>query len=286
MSRQHKASEWLPILAAAFPHTFFADPQQVKPLKINIDRDLEAVLPAGLQPAQLRRFLAWYVNRVAYLKALLEGQGRVDLTGAVVEREIPMAIRERARERRQQLKAARKNANSAHPTGTGPSAPPGQRDTAAAPARASPLNLEDLYAMAIEAKLELILKFSTLPNAQSAGQGKMAFALKTPDGQFITAEVSNKIWNKLVKANTDWPQWVAALTGTMGPRTERGFALATSGLQVFEKKAKAAEALAPSAPAPAPVSPPTPAPVTVTTGAGTATVTKRTPLSLKRDPPS
>ena len=114
----------------------------------------------------------------------------------------------------------------------------------------------------------------------------MTFALKTPDGQFITAEVSNKVWNKLVKANTDWPQWVAALTGTMGPRTERGFALATPGLQVFEKKAKAAEAPAPSAPAPAPVSPPTPAPVTITTGAGTATVTERTPLSLKPDPPS
>ena len=160
-----------------------------------------------------------------------------------------MAIRERARERWQQLKAARQNANSAHPTGTGPPAPPGQRDTAPAPARASPLNLEDLYAMAIDAKLELTLKFSTLPNAQSAGQGKMAFALKTPDGQLVPAEVSNKVWNKLVKANTDWPQWVAALTGTMGPRTEQGFALATPGLQVFEKKAKAAEIPAPSAPA-------------------------------------
>jgi sRNA-binding protein len=284
MSRQHKASEWLPILAAAFPHTFFADPQQVQPLKINIDRDLEAVLPAGLQPSQLGRFLAWYVNRAAYLKALLEGKGRVDLTGAVVESEIPMAIRERARERWQQLKAARQNANSAPPTGTDPSAPPSQRDTAAVPARASLTNLEDLYAMAIDAKLELTLKFSTLPKAQAAGQGKMAFALKTPDGQFITAEVSNKVWNKLVKANTDWPQWVAALTGTMGLRTERGFALAAPGLQVFEKKAKAAEASTPSAPAPASVSPPLAAPVTVTTGAGTATVTKRTPLSLKRDP--
>ncbi len=48
------------------------------------------------------------------------------------------------------------------------------------------------------------------------------FALKTPDGQFVTAEISNKIWNKLVKANTDWPQWVAALSGTMGARTAQG----------------------------------------------------------------
>jgi sRNA-binding protein len=276
MSHPRKSgSAWLPVMAAAFPHTFFADPTQVQPLKIDIDRDLEAVLPAGIQPSQLGRFLAWYVNRLAYQQALGEGKGRVDLTGTVVEREIPMVIRERAQKRWQQLQATSLPANSTHPTGTRPAAPPDPRDTAAVPARASPLALEDLYAMAIEAKLELTLKFSTLPNAQSAGQGKMAFALKTPDGQLVTAEVSNKVWNKLVKANTDWPQWVAALTGTMGPRTERGFALATPGLQVFEKKAKAAEALAPSAPAPAPV--------TVTPGAGTATVTQRAPLSLKRN---
>src|SRR5512143_3337288 len=146
MSRPHKASEWLPLLAAAFPHTFFADPQQVQPLKINIDRALEAVLPAGLQPSQLGRFLAWYVNRLAYQQALLEGKGRVDLTGAVVESEIPMAIREQAQERCQQLQATRQHAKAAHPTETHPSAQPGQCGTAAAPAWASTSTLEELYA--------------------------------------------------------------------------------------------------------------------------------------------
>src|SRR5512143_1842617 len=114
--------------------------------------------------------------------------------------------------------------------------------------------------MAIHAKPEVTLKFSTLPNAKPAGQDKKTFALKTPDGQFVTAEVGNKVWNKLVKANTDWPQWVAALSGTMGPRTEKGFTLAGPGLQVFEKKAKAAEATAtadtPAPPPLAPVAPP------------------------------
>jgi hypothetical protein len=156
------------------------------------------------------------------------------------------------------------------------------------PTPASSLNLEELYAVATDAKLEVTLKFSTLPNAKPAGQGKIAFALKTPDGQSVTAEVSNKVWNQLVKANTAWPPWVAALSGTMGPRTEKSFTLATPGLQVFEKKAKAADSLAPTASAPtlAPAAPPPPAtPVTVTTGAGTATVTVtgRTPLSLKRN---
>jgi hypothetical protein len=140
--------------------------------------------------------------------------------------------------------------------------------------------------MAIDAKLEVTLKFTTLPNAQPAGQGKRVFALKTPDGQFVTVEVSNKVWNKLTQAAADWPAWTAALSGTMGERTAQGFMLANPGLQVFEKKAKAADSPAPAASAPTPVAPPPPVvPVTVTPGAGpaTVTVTKRAPLGLKRD---
>lgn len=102
-----------------------------------------------------------------------------------------------------------------------------------------PYSLEDLYAMAVDAKLEVTLKFTTLPNAKPAGSGKMAFALKTPDGQFITAEVGNKVWNKLVKAAEDWPFWIAALSGTMGEHTDRGFTLVNPGLQVFERKPEA-----------------------------------------------
>lgn len=153
--------------------------------------------------------------------------------------------------------------------------------------------------MATDAKLEVTLKFSTLPNAKPAGAGKMAFALRTPNGQFVVAEISNKVWTKLEKAAADWPSWVAALTGTMGERTEKGFVLANPGLQVFERTPKvAADAPAPTANAPTPASPtpaepaappppppppPPAAPVTVTTGVGTATVTKRNPLSLKRN---
>ena len=143
--------------------------------------------------------------------------------------------------------------------------------------------------MAVDAKLEVTLKFTTMPNARPAGQGKMAFALKTPDGQLATAAVSNKVWTKLIKAAQEWSSWTAALTGTMGERTEKGFALANPGLQGFEKKAKAdtATPVTDTAPVPAAESVPPPAPaapVIVTTKAGTATVTvaKRAPLTLKR----
>ena len=98
-------SDLLPLLAAAFPHTFFADPKQVQPLKIDIHQDLLATLPDGITPQQVGRFLYWYVSRAAYQRALLEGKGRIDLTGAVVDDDIPAAIREQARERWQQIRA-------------------------------------------------------------------------------------------------------------------------------------------------------------------------------------
>lgn len=251
-------------MAAAFPHTFFAEPDHVQPLKVNIHRDLFAALPAGVEPLQAERFLSWYANRLAYQQALLEGKGRLDLTGAVVDREIPAAIREQARKRWQQLQATAQS---------------GQRGAAAA-ALISTSHREELYAMAIDAKLELTLKFTTLPNAKPAGPGQMAFALKTPDGQFVTAEVGNKVWNKLVKAAAEWPAWTAALSGTMGARTEQGFALANPGLQVFERKPKAPAA---ATPASGVADPAESAPVPLATAPADPDLASRKPvLSLNR----
>src|SRR5512144_724945 len=64
------ASELLPLLAAAFPQTFFTDTKQVRPLKINIHHDLYArfqahALPAELNPGGIKRFLHWYTKRTA-----------------------------------------------------------------------------------------------------------------------------------------------------------------------------------------------------------------------------
>ena len=90
-SQRQPASALLPVLADVFPRTFFADPKQVRPLKINIHRDLNdwrqaQALPAAISLIPLRRFLHWYTKRTAYLKALARGLGRLDLTGAVVAR--------------------------------------------------------------------------------------------------------------------------------------------------------------------------------------------------------
>jgi hypothetical protein len=193
---------------------------------------------------------------------------------------IPAALRQRAREevqRRRQQQAARTLAPA---DATPPSAP------RAATHRTTTINPEELYPMAVDAKLEITLKFSTLPNAQPAGQGKRVFALKTPDGQFVTAEVNSKVWNKLVKAAEDWPAWTAALSGTMGERTEKGFTLVNLGLQVFEHKLKVPAAAAPvrveTASAPAVTDPSETAPVPPAAESANPNPISRKPvLSLK-----
>ena len=52
-------------LAAAFPQTFFTEPEQVQPLKAFLYRDLlrlakAGVLPDGIDRAALKAFLRWY----------------------------------------------------------------------------------------------------------------------------------------------------------------------------------------------------------------------------------
>ena len=96
------ASDLLPILAQAFPQTFFAEPKQVRPLKINLHRDLNdwrkaQALSATISLIPLRRFMHWYTQRTDYLNALAQGESRIDLTGAEVDHDIPEPIREQAR---------------------------------------------------------------------------------------------------------------------------------------------------------------------------------------------
>ena len=50
-------SKLLPVLAQAFPNTFFTDPGRMQPLKVNIHHDLLAALPAGVSRSQAQRFL-------------------------------------------------------------------------------------------------------------------------------------------------------------------------------------------------------------------------------------
>ena len=112
--------------------------------------------------------------------------------------------------------------------------------------------------MAIPGKLDVTLKINQLPQAKPASPGAMLFAVQA-DERTVIVEMKNKQWNTLKKAEEQYPQWVAAITGKLGDAIEGGFRLENPSLQVFEKKAKP-DATAPTTPPPEPAAPAAPAP--------------------------
>ena len=48
--------------------------------------------------AKIKRLLRWYTRQTCYLQALARGAGRIDLTGAVVDTDLPPHIRQQAQQ--------------------------------------------------------------------------------------------------------------------------------------------------------------------------------------------
>ena len=91
--------------------------------------------------------------------------------------------------------------------------------------------------MTISGKLELTIKINELPNSATVENDWKSFDVDC-DGQIVSVTVKPKVWKKLEDAQANFPMWVAAIAGKMGQPTEKGFVLAESNIQVFEKKPK------------------------------------------------
>ncbi|HMV98609.1 MAG TPA: fertility inhibition FinO-like protein [Acidobacteriota bacterium] len=90
----------------------------------------------------------------------------------------------------------------------------------------------------VPGKMELIVKFSTLPEAQLTPNGWAQFDVEA-DGKRITMQIKPKMWKKLEEAQASFVHgWTAAVTGRLGPTTETGFILLEPNVQVFERKPK------------------------------------------------
>jgi hypothetical protein len=191
-------------LAEAYPACF--DWEHPRPLKIDIHQDLMA---AGHDRIAVKRALGRYCQADRYRKALRVGAPRIDWqgqpAGAVTEREAA-----HARSRVEPRAAAR----------------------AALPPNATPLPKEHL----VPGRLELTVKFSELPRSLAVRDG-LKVGLQTGEGT-VTAILPAKVWRKLEQAAQDYPQWVAALSGSLERFADGEIALKHPALQVFEKKAR------------------------------------------------
>lgn len=91
--------------------------------------------------------------------------------------------------------------------------------------------------MATSGKLEVTIKISELPSAQTVENGWQQFEIDC-DGSVVSVTLKPKVWKKLTDAQADYPVWVAAITGKMGELTGNGFVLLEPNVQTFEKKPK------------------------------------------------
>ncbi|MEA1052479.1 ProQ/FinO family protein [Lamprobacter modestohalophilus] len=230
-------------LCARFPACFDLD--NPRPLKLKIHKDLlahyatELVFPETATKQQrsstrwilrqrIKNAVARYCAKQDYLRATVEGAPRIALDGSTAGE---VSTRE-ATHATEVLSGASKPRKlpSTKPATAPASAPTFPKD--------APLT-EDAI---VPGRLELTLKFNQLPKAVQIKDG-MKIGIQT-DNALVVATLRPKAWKKLTKANSDWPQWVAALSGTLGAQvpTDQGPAiiLQEPNLQVFEKKPKPA----------------------------------------------
>ena len=92
--------------------------------------------------------------------------------------------------------------------------------------------------MTTSGKLEITIKINALPEqVTTTANGWKTFALDC-DGLRVSVSVRPKLWTKLEQAAAQWPLWVGAIAGKMGPISAEGFTLLEPSIQVFERKPK------------------------------------------------
>ena len=201
-------------LAGLYPACF--DWQNPRPLKLRIRHELIAL---GYPKAAVERTLAAYCMTQPYIDALMVvGTPRIDLqgqpVGEVTKKEVSGARRLLAKGRRV---CSWRSALPKLP-----------KDIA--------LTQENI----VPGRLELILKFSEVPKAMPVKNG-MKIGIQTEDALIVTT-LTIRSWNKLMKAASQFPQWIATISGKLGAKTgadgKAVVVLEQPAVQVFEKKPK------------------------------------------------
>lgn len=87
-------------------------------------------------------------------------------------------------------------------------------------------------------KLELTIKINEFPiDVTTTENGWKQFDIETGD-QVVTVAVKPKMFKKLEQARISYSEWVAAIAGKMGQKTDKGFVLDEPNIQTFERKSK------------------------------------------------
>ena len=111
-----------------------------------------------------------------------------------------------------------------------------------------PLTVQEIRAMATATKILLTCKLNEVPKHRELADKRVEFFLQDGESDHIfTVQMKPKMFRKLT--DHGFTDWIAAITGEMGPATETGFELANASVQVFERKAREADTGAEAKPA-------------------------------------
>lgn len=109
--------------------------------------------------------------------------------------------------------------------------------TVAVPVLTLSLTVEEIRAMATATKISLTCKLNQVPAHRELPDKRIEFFLQDGDSDRIfTVQMKPKMFKKLTEHG--FADWVAAITGEIGPATETGFDLVNAAVQVFEKRAR------------------------------------------------
>lgn len=199
-----------------FPKAFFREPKKVRPLRLYIQNFIKKKLKK-YPKHELRQALVLYTTK-AYCEALARGGYRIDLEGNEVAT--------------QKILPGHVEDAKARSTGDKP-----MRMTC----YSKPLPRVDMPLPepneVIESKGVFIVKIHELPsNTQKTKHGWESFYVQTKKYR-VKVAVRPRTWNKLIKANQEWPAWIAHIEGKVGPKLdENSFELLQPAVKIFQKK--------------------------------------------------
>lgn len=214
--RLSSGEEVLALLKQKFPKTFFDDPQQIRPLKINIHIDIRQVLGEICSNKSIERALKLYAKQPAYYSLLKLNAQRIDLDGnlcgEVTDEHIQFA--KNAKEKIKHLKLQRKKLQQGFPDDLPPS---------------------------VRGRMELTLKINVLPQDVRVINGMNQFLVQV-DNKPIKVCLRHKGWSKIEKAPSEYSSWIALIRGKIGATTEnQGFEMIDPMIQIFERKVSSEE---------------------------------------------
>lgn len=202
-----------------FPKAFFRAPEKVKPLRLYIQNFIKKKLKK-YPKHELRQALVLYTQTKAYCEALARGGCRIDLEGnEVATQKILPGHVEDAKARSTGDKPMRM---------TGYSKPLPRVDK-------PPPEPNEI----IESQGVFMVKINELPSqTQKTQHGWESFYVQTKKYR-VKVAVRPRTWNKLIKANQEWPAWIAHIEGKVGPKLdEDSFELLRPAVKIFQRKVK------------------------------------------------